>query len=74
MSLLWFKKWSQGNRTKAREDFQLWPYLHLKLIHQPTLGKLAITTLELSEALPFAAFASLLLEMVARQDLVIEEV
>ncbi|KAK6935003.1 Aluminum-activated malate transporter [Dillenia turbinata] len=41
---------------------------------RPSLSKLAITSLEFSEALPFAAFASLLLEIVARLDLVIEEV
>lgn len=41
---------------------------------RPTLSKLAITSLEFSEALPFAAFASLLVEMVVRLDLVIEQV
>ena len=41
---------------------------------RPTLSMLAITSLEFSEALPFAAFASLLVEMVARLDLVIEQV
>ncbi|KAI3446866.1 hypothetical protein Pfo_003531 [Paulownia fortunei] len=41
---------------------------------RPTLSKIAITSLEFSEALPFAAFASLLVEAVARLDLVIEEV
>lgn len=41
---------------------------------RPTLSKLAITSLEFSEALPFAAFASLLVEMVARLDLIIEQV
>ncbi|KAL6642652.1 hypothetical protein ACP70R_020833 [Stipagrostis hirtigluma subsp. patula] len=41
---------------------------------RPTLSKLAITSLEFSEALPFAAFASLLVEMVVRLELVIEEV
>ncbi|KAJ6851381.1 aluminum-activated malate transporter 12-like [Iris pallida] len=41
---------------------------------RPSLSKLAITSLEFSEALPFAAFASLLVEMVARLDLVIQEV
>ncbi|PKA60074.1 Aluminum-activated malate transporter 12 [Apostasia shenzhenica] len=41
---------------------------------RPTLSKIAITSLEFSEALPFAAFASLLVEMVARLELVIEEV
>ena len=41
---------------------------------RPTLSKLAITSLEFSEALPFAAFASLLVETVARLELVIAEV
>lgn len=41
---------------------------------RPTLSKIDITSLEFSEALPFAAFASLLVETVARLDLVIEEV
>lgn len=41
---------------------------------RPQLSKIAITSLEFSEALPFAAFASLLVEMVAKLDKVIEEV
>ncbi|KAG0496891.1 hypothetical protein HPP92_001582 [Vanilla planifolia] len=41
---------------------------------RPTLSKIAITSLEFSEALPFAAFASLLVEMVARLEIVIEGV
>lgn len=41
---------------------------------RPTLSKIAITSLEFSEALPFASFASLLVEMVVRLELVIEEV
>ncbi|XP_071706464.1 aluminum-activated malate transporter 12-like [Rutidosis leptorrhynchoides] len=41
---------------------------------RPTLSKIAITSLEFSEALPFAAFAALLVEVVAKLDLVIEEV
>ncbi|RRT54250.1 hypothetical protein B296_00033562 [Ensete ventricosum] len=41
---------------------------------RPTLSRIAITSLEFSEALPFAAFASLLVEMVARLELVIEAV
>lgn len=41
---------------------------------RPQLSKIAITSLEFSEALPFAAFASLLVEMVARLDNVIEHV
>ncbi|KAL9249699.1 Aluminum-activated malate transporter 12-like protein [Drosera capensis] len=45
-----------------------------RLMLRPTLSKMAITSLEFAEALPFAAFASTLVEMVARLDLVIEEV
>ncbi|KAJ0970825.1 hypothetical protein J5N97_018784 [Dioscorea zingiberensis] len=45
-----------------------------KRVLNTSLSKLAITSLEFSEALPFAAFASLLVEMVARLDLVIMEV
>ena len=41
---------------------------------RPTLSKIAITSLEFSQALPFAAFASLLVEMVVRLEMVIEEV
>ncbi|XP_040988587.1 aluminum-activated malate transporter 12-like [Juglans microcarpa x Juglans regia] len=41
---------------------------------RPQLSKIAITSLEFSEALPFAAFASLLVEMVAKLDQIIEEV
>ncbi|XP_055831610.1 aluminum-activated malate transporter 12-like [Solanum dulcamara] len=41
---------------------------------KPTLSKIGITSLEFLEALPFAAFASLLVEIVARLDLVIEQV
>lgn len=41
---------------------------------RPSLSKLAVTSLEFSEALPFAAFASLLVEMVVRLELLIEEV
>ncbi|KAL4570514.1 hypothetical protein LXL04_026170 [Taraxacum kok-saghyz] len=45
-----------------------------KRVLRPTLSKLAITSLEFSEALPIAAFVALLVELVARLDLVIEEV
>lgn len=41
---------------------------------RPQLSKIAITGLEFSEALPFAAFASLLVEIVAKLDNVIEKV
>ncbi|XP_010559291.1 PREDICTED: aluminum-activated malate transporter 12-like [Tarenaya hassleriana] len=46
-----------------------------KKMLRPQLSKIAVmTSLEFSEALPFAAFASLLVEMVARLDNVIAEV
>ncbi|KAI4313317.1 hypothetical protein L6164_026305 [Bauhinia variegata] len=45
-----------------------------KKMLRPTLSKNAITSLQFSETLPFAAFASLLLEMVAKLDNVIYEV
>lgn len=45
----------------------------LKIMSRTT-SKLLITRLEFSEALPFAAFVSLLIEIVAHLDLVIEEV
>ena len=41
---------------------------------RPQLSKIAINSLEFSEALPFAAFSSLLVETVAKLDHVIEEV
>ncbi|KAK8520751.1 hypothetical protein V6N13_076885 [Hibiscus sabdariffa] len=41
---------------------------------RPQSSKIVITSLDFSEALPFAAFASLLVEVVARLDNVIEEV
>ncbi|KAI3858539.1 hypothetical protein MKX03_005587 [Papaver bracteatum] len=43
-------------------------------VFRTTLSKLDITSLEFSEALPFAAFASLLVEMAARLDMVTEQV
>lgn len=45
-----------------------------KKMLRPTLSKIAVTSLEFSEALPFAGFTSLLVETMARLDLVIEEV
>ncbi|KAJ1436359.1 Aluminum-activated malate transporter [Sesbania bispinosa] len=41
---------------------------------RPLLSKLATTSLEFSEALPFAAFTSMLVEMVAKLDHVIDAV
>ncbi|KAK4363361.1 hypothetical protein RND71_018602 [Anisodus tanguticus] len=51
-------------RENSKENFE-------RKSLRPTLSKIAITSLEFSEALPFA---SLLVEIVARLDLVIEEV
>ncbi|EOA15110.1 hypothetical protein CARUB_v10028483mg [Capsella rubella] len=45
-----------------------------KILRQQLSRIVVLTSLEFSEALPFAAFASLLVEMVARLDNVIEEV
>jgi hypothetical protein len=45
-----------------------------KEVVRSQMSKMAITSLEFSEALPFAAFASLLLETVAKLDLIIDEV
>ena len=45
-----------------------------KKVLRPQLSKTVVTTLEFSEALPIAAFTSLLLEMVAKLDHVIDEV
>ncbi|KAK7343297.1 hypothetical protein VNO77_11940 [Canavalia gladiata] len=45
-----------------------------KKVLRPQLSKNAITSLEFSDALPFAAFTSLLLEMVAKLDRVMDEV
>ncbi|KAJ8552702.1 hypothetical protein K7X08_020095 [Anisodus acutangulus] len=51
-------------RENSKENFE-------RKSLRPTLSKIAITSLEFSEALPFA---SLLVEIVARLDLVIDEV
>ncbi|XP_022156876.1 aluminum-activated malate transporter 12-like [Momordica charantia] len=53
-------------RTKRREAE--------RKVLRPQLSKIAITSLEFSEALPFAAFASLLVETVAKLDILIDEV
>ncbi|KAF1862117.1 hypothetical protein Lal_00026636 [Lupinus albus] len=60
----WKMKRVSSERSKETE----------KKVLRPQLSKIAITSLEFSEALPFAAFASLLVETVAKLDLVIEEV
>lgn len=60
-------KSKRSSQSQNKEDSEM-------KILRPQLSKIAITSLEFSEALPFAAFASLLVETVARLDLVIEEV
>ncbi|XP_024042156.1 aluminum-activated malate transporter 12 isoform X2 [Citrus sinensis] len=62
--LEWKSKRASSERSKEAE----------RKVLRPQLSKIAITGLEFSEALPFAAFASLLVEIVARLDNVIEEV
>lgn len=62
--LEWKSKRASSERSKEAE----------RKVLRPQLSKIAITSLEFSEALPFAAFASLLVEIVARLDNVIEEV
>ncbi|KAJ8774425.1 hypothetical protein K2173_016871 [Erythroxylum novogranatense] len=60
----WKSKRNDEQRSKESERKSL----------RPQLSKIAMTSLEFAEALPFAAFASLLVETVARLDIVIEEV
>ncbi|XP_057449693.1 aluminum-activated malate transporter 12-like [Lotus japonicus] len=62
--LEWKTKRGSAERLKETERKSL----------RPQLSKIAITSLEFSEALLFAAFASLLVETVAKLDLVIEEI
>ncbi|XP_042050871.1 aluminum-activated malate transporter 12-like [Salvia splendens] len=62
------KRAAAAAREQAKE------FADRKSLLRPTLSKIAITSLEFAEALPFAAFASLLVETVARLDLVIDEV
>ncbi|KAI3687003.1 hypothetical protein L1987_80693 [Smallanthus sonchifolius] len=54
-------------------DLYMWRTKKLRSL-RPTLSKITITSLEFSEALPIAAFAALLVEAVAKLDLVIEQV
>ncbi|XP_031097425.1 aluminum-activated malate transporter 12-like [Ipomoea triloba] len=59
------KRGAAGSRREKEEE---------RKVLRPTLSKIAFTSLNFSEALPFAAFASLLVELVARLEIVIEEV
>ncbi|XXG42992.1 hypothetical protein AAC387_Pa01g3130 [Persea americana] len=58
---------------RSKRQVDLYTDSNRKSLHR-TLSKIAITSLEFSEALPFAAFTSLLVEMALRLELVIEEV
>ena len=60
------REWKSRRTTDSKEAE--------RKVLRPQLSKIAITSLEFSEALPFAAFASLLVEMVAKLDNIIEEV
>lgn len=64
----------QWKAKRAAANEQAKEFADRKSSLRPTLSKIAITSLEFAEALPFAAFASLLVETVARLDLVIDEV
>ncbi|KAJ9549814.1 hypothetical protein OSB04_022357 [Centaurea solstitialis] len=68
------EKHLSGLKTESPRFVELKSEGGEKRVLRPTLSKLAITSLEFSEALPFAAFAALLVESVARLDVVIEEV
>ncbi|KAJ9549815.1 hypothetical protein OSB04_022358 [Centaurea solstitialis] len=64
-----------GSKTGSRSFFERKSSVgRERKVLRPMLSKLAITSLEFSEALPLAAFVALLVECVARLDIVIEEV
>ena len=64
----WKTKSVSAEQTKEEEQ------LPVRKVLRSQMSKIAITSLEFSEALPFAAFASLLVETVAKLDLIIDEV
>jgi len=64
----WKSKSVSAERTMEVEQLQE------RKVLRSQMSKNFITSLELSEALPFAAFASLLVETVAKLDLIIDEV
>ncbi|XP_058765052.1 aluminum-activated malate transporter 12-like [Vicia villosa] len=64
----WKTKRVSAEQTKDVEQ------LPERKVLRSQMSKIAITSLEFSEALPFAAFASLLVETVAKLDLIIDEV
>lgn len=66
---------SSGKKTDSSTSASLEraPEVDQKTL-RPQMSNIAIITLEFSEALPFACFASLPVEIVARLDSVIEEV
>ncbi|XP_054810454.1 aluminum-activated malate transporter 12-like [Prosopis cineraria] len=65
-SLEWKNKRPSAEQSKEASE--------RKVLRPQLSSKIAITSLEFSEALPFAAFASLLVETIAKLDHVIEEV
>ncbi|CAJ2635190.1 unnamed protein product [Trifolium pratense] len=65
----WKTKRVSSEQTKEAEQGA-----ERKVLKKSQTSRIAITSLEFSEALPFAAFASLLVETVAKLDLIIDEV
>jgi len=63
-----------GSKSKEHSREQTKEGHGHKKVLRPQLSKIIITSLEFSEALPFAAFTSLLVEMVAKLDHVMDEV
>ncbi|KAG9155649.1 hypothetical protein Leryth_003934 [Lithospermum erythrorhizon] len=63
----------KGNSNRTNNDVVTPKQAERKVLRH-TISKIVITRLEFSETLPFSAFASMLVEAVARLDLVIEQV
>jgi hypothetical protein len=63
-----------GSRLKEHSREQTKEVHGHKKVLRPQLSKIITTNLEFSEALPFAAFASLLVEIVAKLDHVMDKV
>ncbi|KAL5099995.1 hypothetical protein RYX36_004322 [Vicia faba] len=61
------------SKSKEHSPEQTKGHVHQKVL-RPQLSKIIITSLKFSEALPFAAFTSLLVEMVAKLDNVMDKV
>jgi len=63
-----------GSKSKEHSREQIKEGQRQKKVLRPQLSKIIITSLEFSEALPFAAFTSMLVEMVAKLDHVMDKV